>query len=420
MARTKRLAFAAVLALALWAAIELACWLGLRYLAAEKGLDYAPRAWAGLRFKQGQSLRALLAGAPTYVIHDPRLGWTLRPDAVSERAGGLVYRTSSRGLRADRDPPPEPPPGTVRIAACGDSFTHGSDVGFADTWGERLEELDPRLEVLNFAVIGYGTDQAWLRCRELAPAFRPHVALLGIMSDNPLRNVNTFRPFLFARSALPFAKPRFRLDGDRLRLVPNPLPRLEDYRALLGEEADAALRRIGEHDFVYRRDNARAPLDVLPSMRLAHVTSRARRPPAVGPDGAYEPDGEPARVTAAIAGAFAREALEAGRLPVVLMLPNLEDLRAARRGDPTRYSTVAAEIARRGVPVVDAAGGFAELAADAPLRRLVRSHYTVRGNRVVAAHLAAWLGERGLTRPEAVAAAAAEVEAAMAEAREAG
>jgi len=412
--RGKPIAFAAILVLVLWAVVELVCSAGLRYLAEEKGLEYAPEAWAGLRFKHGRNIRALLAGAGTYVVHDPELGWTLQADAESERGGSLVYRTSSQALRADRDYPPEPRPGTVRIAACGDSFTHGSDVAFADTWAEQLEAIDQRLEVLNFGVIGYGTDQAWLRCRRMAGGFHPHVVVLGIMSDNPLRNVNTFRPFLFPRSGLPFAKPRFELAGGRLRLLTNPLPRLDDYRELLGEEADAVLRRIGRHDFFYRRDNARAPLDVLPSMRLVHVTSRARRVPAVGADGAYDPAGEPARVTAAIAEAFADEALETGRLPVALMLPEGYDLRAARRGDPARYSSVAAEIAGRGVPVVDALDGFAERAPEVPVRRLVRRHYRVEGNRVVAAHLAEWLARRGLTDPEAVRAAAREVEQEMA------
>ena len=401
VSRPKALAFTAVLLLVLWGAVELACWAGLRYLAEEKGLEYAPEAWAGLRYKHGRNIQAMLDGADTYVAHDPELGWTLSEDAVSERRGGLVYRTNAQGLRADRDYSAEPPAETVRIAACGDSFTHGSDVAFRDTWAERLEQVDPRFEVLNFGVIGYGTDQAWLRCRRMVPDFHPHVVLLGIMSDNPLRNVNTFRPFLFPRSGLPFAKPRFELAGEELRLVPNPLPRLDDYRALLGDDADEVLRRVGRHDFFYRRDNARAPLDALPSMRLLHVTSRARRVPAMGADGAYDPAGEPVRVTAAIAESFARETLAAGRLPVVVTFPERYDLRAARGGNPSRYSTVAAEIARRGVPVVDALDGFAT-DPEVPIRRLVRGHYSARGNYVVAEHLAGWLAERGLTSPEAV------------------
>jgi hypothetical protein len=394
-----------VIALAFWGVVELACLGALAYLERQKGLSYAPEAFTHLRFKQVAAIRAFLAGAERYADHDPDLGWSLRPGAVSER-GAVTYRSNSQGLRAERDYALEPPPGVVRVAAFGDSFTHGSDVDFAATWTHRLERLHPRLEVLNFGVIGYGTGQALLRYRRDGVPFRPHVALLCIMSDNPLRSVNTFRPFFFTHTGLPFAKPRFVPAGDSVRLVPNPLPRREDYQRLL-DAPEETLRRIGEHDWFYRRRHARAPLDFLPSSRLLHVTLRARRAPARQGDGSFDPAGEPFRTVVGIAREFARTAREEGTVPVVVLLPDRGDVRRAREGEPTSYATIAAALSARDLRVVDAAEGFTRRAPDAPVRRLVPGHYSPRGNAIVAAHLAEWMRRADLDTPEGVARALA-------------
>ncbi|HEX2164550.1 MAG TPA: SGNH/GDSL hydrolase family protein [Thermoanaerobaculia bacterium] len=396
----RRLAFSLVLLLLLWGLVELACWGGLAWLEREKGLVYAPEALSQLRYKQVVAIQAIVADAPAYAVHDPELGWTLRPGAFAPRPGG-GYRANAQGLRAEREYAPAPPPGVVRVAAFGDSFTHGSDVAFPDTWTQRLERLAAGTEVLNFGVIGYGPGQAFLRYRRDGRPFRPHVVLLGVMSDNPLRAVNTFRPFYFPRSGLPFAKPRFVPEGDGVRLVPNPLPRPEDYQGLL-DHPEATLARIGEHDFFYRMRHARAPLDVLASTRLLHVTLGARRIPATREDGTFDPAGEPFRTTVGIATEMARLARAEGSLPVIVFLPNRRDVRHARWGQPPSYAPIAEELARRGVRVVDAAEGFTARAPEAPLRKLVPSHYSPRANAVVAEHLAEWLEREGLTTVEGV------------------
>ena len=55
-----------------------------------------------------------------------------------------------------------PPPGSLRIAAFGDSFTHGDEVPNEDTWQEILMRAHPDVEAMNFGVGAYGLDQAFL------------------------------------------------------------------------------------------------------------------------------------------------------------------------------------------------------------------------------------------------------------------
>ena len=126
-----------------------------------RGLKYDPISEERLPARARARIEALVAGRTSYVVHSPTLGWTLKPGGATE-----LYRASAQGLQAERDYAATPPPGILRIAAFGDSFTHADDVSNAGgLWTRQLEALDPRLEALNFGVPGYAPDQALLRYR---------------------------------------------------------------------------------------------------------------------------------------------------------------------------------------------------------------------------------------------------------------
>jgi hypothetical protein len=163
--------------------------------------------------EQRTILERVVSGAPTYLILSPSLGWTINPDSTS--VDGLNH-SNSQGLRASRDYAPTPAPGRIRMAAFGDSFTHCNDVANDETWEAYLEARDRRLEILNFGVGGYGPDQALLRYRQDGSRFKSHIVVIGFSSENIRRTVNTYRPLYDRRAPNPFAKPRFRLDGDHL------------------------------------------------------------------------------------------------------------------------------------------------------------------------------------------------------------
>ena len=171
--------------------------LGLAAFSKLRGLKYDPISEERLPARARARIEALVAGRTSYVVHSPTLGWTVRQVAARRRSTG-----ERQGLRADRDYA-DAAPGILRIAAFGDSFTHGDDVPNAQTWTRQLELLDPRLEVLNFGVIGYAPDQALIRYLEEGRRFEPHVVLLGVMPENVGRIVNVFRPFYSSRSDLP-------------------------------------------------------------------------------------------------------------------------------------------------------------------------------------------------------------------------
>lgn len=95
-------------------------------------------------------------------MFDADLGWVTTPGA--ERvADNARYRHNEDGLRADTTYPRTPGTGIRRITAYGDSFTYCDEVDQRLCWTQRLEDLLPETEVLNFGVVGYSPDQAWLR-----------------------------------------------------------------------------------------------------------------------------------------------------------------------------------------------------------------------------------------------------------------
>ena len=154
---------------------------------------------------------------------DERRGWVLRPSVtawVGTEAGRRLVSTSAAGLR-DREHAIEKPPGTVRIAVLGDSFTEALQVAAEETFWAVLERLlrscpayaGRAVEVINFGVGGYGTAQELLTWREQASHYAPDLVVLAFYTENDvLNNSHASNP------TRPDETPYFVYEGDRLEL----------------------------------------------------------------------------------------------------------------------------------------------------------------------------------------------------------
>ncbi|HEX6903642.1 MAG TPA: hypothetical protein VF789_28285 [Thermoanaerobaculia bacterium] len=393
----KKIAFSLVLLTFLWGALELACLGGLWALKRYKNVEYQPSVLADLNNKHKGLLNAHLADAKSYLIFDPDLGWTIRPHGDKPQ-----YKANSKGLRATREYSLEPPPGKVRVAAFGDSFTHGSGVPTGFSWAERLERMAPGLEVMNFGIPGSDPGQALLRYRREGRQYRPAVVLIGMMSENINRLVNTFRPFYFTRSGIPFSKPRFEVRGGELVLIENPIRDAEGYRELM-REPEKVLPRLGEHDFFYRRDHRRSRFDFLPSVRFARIMSaQYLDQPVFRPDGTYNTRSEAYEVTVRVLDQFYREALENGSVPVLVLYPQRKDVRLRRDGKPVTYQPLLDELRRKGYRLIDLADGFQRYDPRGEMAKKNFLHYPKSGNQMAARWMNEVLTKEGLTTPEGV------------------
>ncbi|MFL6198092.1 MAG: SGNH/GDSL hydrolase family protein [Thermoanaerobaculia bacterium] len=394
LSKRKRLAFSLVLLALFWLAAELICLGGLWAFKRYRNVEYQPALLADLRQTIRGTLTLQLAATSSYLMFDPDLGWTIRPNSDKPQ-----YKSNSQGLRATREYSLEPPPGRVRIEAFGDSFTHASNVPTGFTWEERLEGFDPNLEVMNFGIPGAEIGQGLLRYRREGVRYRPAVVLIGFMTENINRMVNTFRPFYFPRGSIAFSKPRFALEGERLALIENPIRSLDGYRDLL-RDPDRWLPRLGEHDFFYQRNFRRSRCDFLPSVRFARiVTNQYLDEPVFESGGLYNTRSEAYQVTLRVLDEFYREVLSHGSLPIVVMYPERQDILRRRDGRKLMYQPLLDELRRRGYRVIDLADGFARYDPEARMARKSFVHYPKQGNRMAARWIHESLAQQGLTRP---------------------
>ena len=115
------------------------------------------------------------------VTANKQMGYELVPGSVSFEDNAW-YRINQDGIR-DRDYPLAKPEGTFRIAAIGDSCTFGLGLELEDTWPKQLErELrknDPRLEVINFGVMGYNTPNEAERIQDKVLKYSPDLIIIG-------------------------------------------------------------------------------------------------------------------------------------------------------------------------------------------------------------------------------------------------
>ena len=394
----KKLAFA----LLAYALFEGALAIGLWGLARYRHLSYDPLP-SRLSDDQRGHLEDTIASrrAGTHRGFDAVLGWKIANDA------------NEAGMRDDREYDPQPPPGVVRIAAFGDSFTYGSDVKLHEAWARRMVVHEPTLEVLNFGVGAYGLDQAYLRYRRHKGRHAPHIVFIGYMSENLERHVNVFRPFYSrAYGRTIYTKPRFRFGEDgELALLANPIATIEDQQRFLADDA-TVLRELGANDHHYQMGYTRGPLDFLPSLRLAKIVRSTIRDrvlhPVFTPDGIYRTDNEAFRLTEAIMDAFYREVLQEDVLPILVVFPDIGDQRRNRRGEPRRYAPLLERLDAKGYATIDVLDALEAVEPQHSVDELVVAwgHYSPLGSDIVAQFLVRTLRERGLLDTASVARAA--------------
>lgn len=122
-----------------------------------------------------------LKAARAYAQPDALLGWANRPNIRMQYGEPEFVTTVEHNEWGFRGPAvaKQKPGDRYRILVLGDSFAYGVGVEGDETFSARLEQLDPRLEVINTGVNGYGTSQELLLLREKGLAFRPDLIIVS-------------------------------------------------------------------------------------------------------------------------------------------------------------------------------------------------------------------------------------------------
>lgn len=181
-------------------------------------------------------------------VRDEALGWRMRPGAEfrwKTEGHDFPFRAGADGFRVDERDDSPPPPGAPRIALLGDSFTFGTGVAWAETFGARLAaSLGAAAE--NRAQPGYGVDQMWRAAEEIVFAGPPpQLLVVALILDDLERTHHAYR------HAEGFNKPLYRLEDGRLvRATPHDrrgaLVDLLTRRSRLAALVEGVERRFGQ------------------------------------------------------------------------------------------------------------------------------------------------------------------------------
>jgi len=343
--------------------------------------------------EQSSRIALLIDSTPRREMLDPLLGWRYRAGYASP-----TDHLNAQGLRARREYSTVPAPGTLRVAAFGDSFVYGNEVSDADAWCAVLEARSDALEVLNYGVGGYGLDQALLRFESEGMALHPDIVLIGFTPDDLRRVVNVYRRFISSRE-LPLAKPRFVLSGDSLAHVANPLPRREDYRNLLLHPA--AVRALGKLDDWYSPTIYEHPLyDAFATLRVGYALWQRLQRRVLDPNrlvrgGVFNEHSAAFLLQVAVFRAFVAAARARNADPAVILLPDRTSVESGRRGAPAVYAPLKTALLNRGIKTWDAADAFRSAFGTVDELFASGGHYSPKGNRLLAQWLQGLLAAEG-------------------------
>ncbi len=354
-----------------------------------------------------RNVERYLAGDRPAWIYDPLQGWILNPAWSSDD-----NPVNSIGMRSAREFDHAPPEGVLRIAAFGDSFVYGGEVGYEDTWTLGLEKMLVEqgipAEVLNFGVPAYGIDQAYLRWRHVGREYDPDVVIFGFMANDVYRNMNVIQTFYIAGTGIPFSKPRFVLEGDRLRLVNSPTVPVDELPEVVAAFPNHPLAR---HEFYFDPDDhvmrwwmhSRFAAFVAEGLNRLGLDLgggfpiRLDRTAYIVPDGFWNADGDATRITLGIVQRWQAEAEADGDRFLVVHFPRRQDLEDIRRGEPVEYQPLL-DALRESTPFVETSDAFDLDALDSYFAP--QDHYSPKGTNLVAGILTSTLSERAGARLE--------------------
>jgi len=146
------------------------------------------------------AVRVSSLGRPNLYTWDAYRGWGLKPGASGwQREEGAGFVSVNRaGFRGPQWTIAKPP-GTLRIAVVGDSFTEAPQVAYDQTFCAVAEHAlggckglgGRKVQVMDFGVDAYGTAQELITLRRHVWQYSPDIVVLAFFSGNDLRNNST-------------------------------------------------------------------------------------------------------------------------------------------------------------------------------------------------------------------------------------
>ena len=238
-------------------------------------------------------------------------------------------------------------------SAYGDSYVGGADVANDEGWVEQLSHL-LGCRISNYAVGGYGTDQAYLRFRHIRDA--SPIVLLGINPNTVMDNINQYDGLLGAPLEPIALKGRFLVDSsDHLTWVSRPHLDGDGFVAMNRHPAETLPHSYFLPDTPDGPITLRFPYSVTLA-RVAFMTRLhnvlARRTEWSSFYAADHPS-HALQLMTAICEAFAGLAEAQGQRPLIVMLPLAHSFREKANYGEFEYTPLVAALRAKNIEVFD-------------------------------------------------------------------
>ncbi len=321
---------------------------------------------------------------------DSILGFRYRANFKSDRT-----QTNSQGLRSTRVYSPVADSGMIRVAAFGNSFVYCNEVANKDSWSALIEAIFPHIEVLNYGVGGYGTDQAYLRFMIEGSKLSPQIVIIGFAPVNLRRVVNVYRRFISDRE-IPLVKPRFTISESRLELIANPLLQIKDYEKYINHSK--RIIELGENDLWYEPVIYENPFyDYSSTARLlstlwVRVYNRYLDPDRLLVNDIFNTSSTAFKIQTAIFEKFVDEIKVSQMIPLIVIFPDKDTIIHGWQGRKKIYVPLVNFFRAKNLDFVDLIDAFLahDVTNDIEQWFMSGGHYSPKGNMIVAL----WLGKQ--------------------------
>lgn len=345
---------------------------------------------------------------------DPELGWVRKPNSSGVESGRLAdvkFHIDETGSRVSVMAGVAP-----LMAAYGDSYVFCRQVADDETWESQLAVMQG-FGVLNFGVGNYGADQALLRYeREQLPVSVKYV-ILGFVPETICRVQSCWKHYLEFGNTFAF-KPRFILNKDgELMLIENPMRSMEDFSRISDKLTQIrSVDRFYHDKFRYfqfrspyllrflrhplRHSQLMASIALRSLLRICGFSSSwSENLPFslvmaenVRNANRLYTENKSINLLMAIFLRFRAVAESRGHIPLLLVMPQLLDLKSSPEGVLPRLQFF--EKLQKVIPVIDFHSIFVcKDHASLYINDQYGGHLSAEGNRVVADEISNWLNK---------------------------
>jgi len=330
---------------------------------------------------------------PSYLMYDSTLGWVTRPRSAS--TNGLYFANEEGVRRGTIDQTTGSGKKGLQIALLGDSYTHGDEVPFEQTWGyyleKKLAQMGIQADIINLGVGGYGMDQAFLRWKTFGVKFSADIVIFGFQPENVKRNLNIFRKLYHKPSGMPFSKPRFILAGNHLKAINFPTVQPDKIVEIFMEFDEWEHRK---YEFYYRskdyEDHFWLKSKFLEAVieGIDHLWDESKEREL------YLVDQEPSRLALTILNELQSDVeRQDAALLVAILIPKW-DFHYVRRGQPFPYQDLL-KVIEHEYDTIETSQQLFHHVKDGNFEKLFsKFHYSAHGNEIVAEVIAEAIAAR--------------------------